>query len=61
MMSGNNMNERERLDFQILHLETALTVLKARPGMGDPVERATTEIDLLALYERRGGPTPSLQ
>ncbi len=62
MMSGSNMNERELLDFKILHLETALTTLKARLDTGDPVERAGIEIDLLALYERRGdGPAPILQ
>jgi hypothetical protein len=56
-----NMTRRELLDFEILHLETALAALKARPDTGDPVERAAVEIDLLALYERRGGPAPSLQ
>jgi hypothetical protein len=62
MRMGSNKTKRELLDFEILHLETALAALKARPGMGDLVERAGIEIDLLALYKRRGdGPTPSLQ
>jgi hypothetical protein len=62
MRIGSSMTKRELLDFEILHLETALAALKARLDTGDPVERAAIEIDLLALYERRGdGPAPSLQ
>ncbi len=56
------MTRRELLDFEILHLETALAAQKASPDTADPVERAGIEIDLVALYERRGdGPVPSLQ
>ncbi len=54
MRMGCNMTRRELLDFEILHLETALAALKARPDTGDPVERAAIEIDLLALLRAPG-------